>query len=176
MCWMLIWENTSTFVRRIEVSREGAIGASTLRSVWTSEVVLHKKLPLHGNIYWWLLKVLVDLLLKREIWSIWQVKKVPMYYGVWYLKKHQMSPYGQWWKYTSRELNDYLKEKMISTQLTFPNTTQQNEVVERKNRHFAEICKSMLHSMNVLARFWEKCTRIVVHITTIYKHLTIWET
>lgn len=51
MCWMLIWENTSTFVRIIEVSREGAIGASTLRSVWTSEVVLHKKLPLHGNIY-----------------------------------------------------------------------------------------------------------------------------
>lgn len=69
-------------------------------------------------------------------------------------------------EYMSREFNDYLKEKMISTQLTFPNTTQQNEVVERKNRHFEEICRSMLYSMSVPARFWAECTKIVVHITT----------
>jgi len=56
-------------------------------------------------------------------------------------------------EYTSREFNDYLKEKMIRRQLTCPSTPQQNGVAERKNRHLAKICRSMLHSMNVLARF-----------------------
>lgn len=54
---------------------------------------------------------------------------------------------------------------MIRRQLTCPNTPQQNGVAERKNRHLAEICKSMLHSMNVPARFWTECMKTIVHIT-----------
>nr|DAD18879.1 TPA_asm: hypothetical protein HUJ06_020342 [Nelumbo nucifera] len=36
------------------------------------------------------------------------------------------------------------KEK-VEKELTCPNTLQQNEVAERKNRHLTEVCRSMLH-------------------------------
>ena len=68
-------------------------------------------------------------------------------------------------EYTSREFNGYLRDKLISRQLTCPNTPQQNGVAERKNRHLAEICRSMLHIMNVPTRFWAECMKTVVHIT-----------
>ena len=56
-------------------------------------------------------------------------------------------------EYTSDEFSDYLKEYRIRRQLTCPGTPQQNDVAERKNRHFAEICRSMLHAKNVPSRF-----------------------
>ncbi|KAF7815252.1 Retrovirus-related Pol polyprotein from transposon TNT 1-94 [Senna tora] len=37
-------------------------------------------------------------------------------------------------------------------------------VAERKNRHLAEICRSMLHAKNVPPRFWAECIKTTVHI------------
>ncbi|CAL8997356.1 unnamed protein product [Prunus brigantina] len=35
---------------------------------------------------------------------------------------------------------------------------------ERKNRHLAEICRSMLHAKNVLGRFWAEAMRSAAHV------------
>nr|KAJ0220305.1 hypothetical protein LSAT_V11C200057680 [Lactuca sativa] len=62
-------------------------------------------------------------------------------------------------KYTSEEFNRYLQECGIRHQFTCANTHQQNGVAERKNRHLAEICRSMLHAKNVPGRFWAEAMR-----------------
>jgi transposase InsO family protein len=67
-------------------------------------------------------------------------------------------------EYVSREFDAYLKNYKIQRQLTCPNTPQQNGVAERKNRHIAEICRSMLHAKNVPARFWAECMKTAAHI------------
>ena len=56
-------------------------------------------------------------------------------------------------EYTSNEFDQYLHECGIRRQFTCANTPQQNGVAERKNRHLAEICRSMLHAKNVPGRF-----------------------
>lgn len=67
-------------------------------------------------------------------------------------------------EYTSREFSDFMWECRIRPQLTCPNTPQQNGVAERKNRHLAEICRSMLHAKNVPPRFWAECMKTVAHV------------
>ncbi|KAE8723067.1 PLAC8 family protein [Hibiscus syriacus] len=57
-------------------------------------------------------------------------------------------------EYRSNEFSQYLRECRIRHQYTCANTPQQNSVAERKNRHIAEICRSMLHAKNVPGRFW----------------------
>jgi len=39
-----------------------------------------------------------------------------------------------------------LQEHKIWQQLTCPNTSQQNGIAERNNRHLSKICRSMLHA------------------------------
>ncbi|GAA0176327.1 hypothetical protein LIER_29336 [Lithospermum erythrorhizon] len=68
-------------------------------------------------------------------------------------------------EYTSNEFNNYLKECNIRRQLTCANTPQQNGVAERKNRHLAKTCRSLLHAKNVNSRFWAECMSTVVYIT-----------
>lgn len=68
-------------------------------------------------------------------------------------------------EYTSNEFNNYLKEFNIRRQLTCAKTPQQNGVAERKNRHLAETCRSLLHAKNVDTRFWAECMKTVVYIT-----------
>jgi len=67
-------------------------------------------------------------------------------------------------EYLSNEFTIYLKEHKIRRQLTCPNTPQQNGVAERKNRHLAETCRSMLHAKNVPGRFWAECMRTAAYI------------
>lgn len=56
-------------------------------------------------------------------------------------------------EYSSSEFSERLKKCQICHQYTCVNTPQQNGVAERKNRHLAEVCRSMLHAKNVLVRF-----------------------
>lgn len=67
-------------------------------------------------------------------------------------------------EYLSNEFTIYLKKNKIKRQLTCPNTPQQNGVAERKNRHLAETCRSMLHAKNVPGRFWAECMRTAAHV------------
>ncbi|GMI77806.1 hypothetical protein HRI_001449800 [Hibiscus trionum] len=67
-------------------------------------------------------------------------------------------------EYLSTEFTTYLQEHKIRRQLTCPNTPQQNGVAERKNRHLAETCRSMLHAKNVPGRFWAECMRTAAYV------------
>ncbi|KAJ9556278.1 hypothetical protein OSB04_010892 [Centaurea solstitialis] len=67
-------------------------------------------------------------------------------------------------EYTSEEFKRYLQKCSIRHQFTCANTPQQNGVAERKNRHLAEICRSMLHAKNVPGRFWAEAMRTVAHV------------
>lgn len=62
-------------------------------------------------------------------------------------------------EYSSNEFSQYLKESQIHQQYTCANTPQHNGIVERKNRHLAKICCSILYAKNVLRRFWDEAMR-----------------
>ncbi|KAE8708930.1 hypothetical protein F3Y22_tig00110332pilonHSYRG00561 [Hibiscus syriacus] len=67
-------------------------------------------------------------------------------------------------EYRSNEFSQYLREYRIRHQYTCANTPQQNGVAERKNRHLAEICRSMLHAKNVPGRFWAEAMRTATFV------------
>ncbi|KAE8679378.1 hypothetical protein F3Y22_tig00111402pilonHSYRG01323 [Hibiscus syriacus] len=67
-------------------------------------------------------------------------------------------------EYRSNEFSQYLRECRIRHQYTCANTPQQNGVAERKNRHLAEICQSMLHAKNVSGRFWAEAMRTAAFV------------
>jgi transposase InsO family protein len=66
--------------------------------------------------------------------------------------------------YLTNQFTIYHAEHKIRRQLTCPNTPQQNGVAERKNRHIAETCRSMLHTKNVPRRFWAECMRTAAYV------------
>ncbi|KAM1906652.1 hypothetical protein ACFX14_026396 [Malus domestica] len=67
-------------------------------------------------------------------------------------------------EYSSSEFSQYLRECRIRHQYTCANTPQQNGVAERKNRHSAEVCQSMLHAKNVPERFWAEAMRTAAFV------------
>lgn len=67
-------------------------------------------------------------------------------------------------EYSSIEFSQYLRECRIRHQYTCANTPQQNGVAERKNRHLAEICRSMLHAKNVPGKFWAEAMRTAAFV------------
>ncbi|KAE8660144.1 hypothetical protein F3Y22_tig00116958pilonHSYRG00159 [Hibiscus syriacus] len=67
-------------------------------------------------------------------------------------------------EYRSNEFSKYLRECRIRHQYTCANTPQQNGAAERKNRHLAEIYRSMLHAKNVPGRFWAEAMRIAAFV------------
>ncbi|KAE8736454.1 PLAC8 family protein [Hibiscus syriacus] len=67
-------------------------------------------------------------------------------------------------EYKSNEFSQYLRECRIRHQYTCANTPQQNSVAERKNRHLAEIYRSMLHTKNVPGRFWAEAMRTAAFV------------
>ncbi|KAE8667231.1 tir-nbs resistance protein [Hibiscus syriacus] len=70
-------------------------------------------------------------------------------------------------EYRSNEFSQYLRKCRIRHQYTCTNTPQQNGVAERKNRHLAEICRSMLHAKNVPERFWAEAMRTAAFVINI---------
>ncbi|KAE8694951.1 hypothetical protein F3Y22_tig00110761pilonHSYRG00036 [Hibiscus syriacus] len=66
-------------------------------------------------------------------------------------------------EYRSNEFSQYLRECRIH-QYTCANTPQQNGVAERKNRHLAKICRSMLYAKNVPGRFWAEAMRTATFV------------
>jgi transposase InsO family protein len=67
-------------------------------------------------------------------------------------------------EYSSSEFSQYLRECRIRYQYTCANTPQQNGIAERKNRHLAEVCRSMLHAKNVPGRFWAEAMRTATFV------------
>ncbi|RVW95735.1 Retrovirus-related Pol polyprotein from transposon TNT 1-94 [Vitis vinifera] len=58
----------------------------------------------------------------------------------------------------------FIDDFPVRDQFTCANTPQQNGVAERKNRHLAEICRSMLHAKNVPGRFWAEAMKTAAFV------------
>ncbi|KAL0378500.1 UNVERIFIED_CONTAM: Retrovirus-related Pol polyprotein from transposon RE2 [Sesamum radiatum] len=67
-------------------------------------------------------------------------------------------------EYKSDEFLDFIREAKIRQQFTCPDTPQQNGVSERKNRHLAKICRSMLHAKNVPGQFWAEAMKTAAFV------------
>ncbi|KAL0452913.1 UNVERIFIED_CONTAM: Retrovirus-related Pol polyprotein from transposon RE2 [Sesamum latifolium] len=78
--------------------------------------------------------------------------------GVWCLRTDNRR------EYTSDEFFDFIQEVKIRQQFTYPSTPQQNGVSVRKNRHLAEICRSMLHAKNVLGQLWVEAMKTTAFV------------
>jgi hypothetical protein len=67
-------------------------------------------------------------------------------------------------EYFLDEFSEYLKEHAIQRKYSFSYFPQQKGVVERKNRHIAEITHAMLNEKNFPNYFWVEAIAIVVYI------------
>lgn len=67
-------------------------------------------------------------------------------------------------EYRSQEFTDFLNECKIKRQLTCSYTPQQNGVSERKNRHLAEVCGSMMHAKSVPGQYWAEGMQTAAYI------------
>ncbi|KAG8495890.1 hypothetical protein CXB51_007509 [Gossypium anomalum] len=65
-------------------------------------------------------------------------------------------------EYTSDEFSTYVRNNKIHHQFMCAKTSQQNGVAERKNRHLAESCRSILHAKSHLrSKFDKKSIRCI---------------
>ena len=69
-------------------------------------------------------------------------------------------------EYTSTEFNDFCREAGIKRELTVPYNTQQNRVVERKNRTIMEADKAMIHDQIYPCSYGQK------HPEQLYMYIT----
>jgi len=67
-------------------------------------------------------------------------------------------------EYFSNEFNEYLKEHGIQRKYSCNYSPQHNGIIERKNRHIAEITHAMLNEKNLPNYFWAKAIATVVYI------------
>jgi len=67
-------------------------------------------------------------------------------------------------EYFSNEFSEYLKEHGIQRKYSCSYSPQHNGIVERKNRHIAEIAHAMLNEKNLLNYFWVKAVITIVYI------------
>jgi hypothetical protein len=67
-------------------------------------------------------------------------------------------------KYTNKSMQDFLRSEDIIHQTTCVNTSEQNGVAERKNRHILEVTRCLLFSMNVPRYLWGEATKTVVYL------------
>jgi hypothetical protein len=61
-------------------------------------------------------------------------------------------------------MQDFLRSGGIIHQTTCVNTTEQNRIIEKKNRHILEVTRCLLFSMNVPRYLWRETTKIAVYL------------
>ena len=67
-------------------------------------------------------------------------------------------------EYFSNEFNTFLDEQGIKRQFTCHYTPQQNEVVERKNRHIAEVARALMNEKEMPKYYWVEAVHAAVYI------------
>ena len=59
-------------------------------------------------------------------------------------------------EYVNNEFGNFLSKKGILHQTSCPDTSPQNGVAERKNRHLLEVARSLMFTMNVPKFLWSE--------------------
>ncbi|XP_042944615.1 uncharacterized protein LOC122278499 [Carya illinoinensis] len=67
-------------------------------------------------------------------------------------------------EFDNSNLESFYDEEGISQEFSAPITSQQNGVVERKNRVIQEMARVMIHSKNVPTHFWGEAVNTACHI------------
>jgi transposase InsO family protein len=67
-------------------------------------------------------------------------------------------------EFTSKEFMDYCSRHGIKRQFSIARTTQQNGVVERKNRTIHEMARTMIMDSKLTDIFWTQAVHTTVHI------------
>lgn len=67
-------------------------------------------------------------------------------------------------EYLSQILSHFLQKEGIVHQFSYIDTSQQNEVVERKNYHLLVVIPTLLFQKNVPKGFWGKVGLITTHL------------
>jgi len=62
------------------------------------------------------------------------------------------------------DFHSFLQNEGIISQCSCPSTPQQNGVVERKNRHFLDVVRTLLVESYVPPRFLCKALSMIVHL------------
>ena len=65
----------------------------------------------------------------------------------------------------SDKFSQYLKEFRLHHLFVYANTPKRNSVVERKNRHPVETCRSMLRTKNIPGKFLAECMKTTAHVS-----------
>ena len=75
--------------------------------------------------------------------------------------------YGNGGELTSNEFMDYYSNHGIKMKFFIAGTTQQNGVVERKNRTVQEMARTMIMDSKLTDIFWTQAVHTTVHIQNI---------
>jgi transposase InsO family protein len=67
-------------------------------------------------------------------------------------------------EYTSKEFVNLCKYVGIKRELTTPYNSQQNGVVERKNRKIMEVVKTMIHDQDLPMCLWEEAAMAAIYV------------
>ena len=70
-------------------------------------------------------------------------------------------------EYLLEDFKDYLTQNGIVSQLIVPGTPQQNGVVERRNRIFLEMVRSMMSYSTLLISFWGYALNTTIHLLNL---------
>jgi hypothetical protein len=64
----------------------------------------------------------------------------------------------------SSDFNDFCDKHGIKREYTIPGTPQQNGVVERQNRTFQQMVRSMMNEKNIGQNYWVEAIQTTIHI------------
>ena len=78
-------------------------------------------------------------------------------------------------EYESNEFDDFCREAGIKKGLTVPYNSQQNGVVERKNRTICEVAKAMITDLDLLLSLWAEAIGTAVYIQNKSPHAILGE-
>ena len=72
-------------------------------------------------------------------------------------------------------MEEFCKYKGISQQISAPGTPQQNGVVERKNRTFIEVGRTMLEDAKLPTYFWAEAINTACYTSKLYIDKQAWK-
>jgi transposase InsO family protein len=77
-------------------------------------------------------------------------------------------------KFKNLQVEEYLEEESIKHELPTPYTPHQNSIVERKNRTFIDMARTMLGEYKTPDLFWSKAMNTNFHaINCLYLHFLL---
>ena len=115
----------------------------------------------------------MGILLEAEIKSISEVQRVKNFGGKsvgWKVKVLRFNNGGE---YTFKEFKDYLEGKGIKYQLSIPERSEQNRVVERMNQTLTEYAHNIRLQADMSEEFWAEAVNHASYLVNMSPSIAI---